>query len=117
MAIASAAPLNQNTPASTYLANYPEVYYPMQYGYPVEYPFVDAYGREGLTRQSVPGITIIAQQTAAALSNLQLYYTVQKWNFILCLLDSTCPEVVLPPTPPFGREQSYPALVRADQLA
>ena len=73
---------------------------------------------ESLFRQgSVPGIFIIAQELGAALSNFQLYYTVKKWNAILCLLDSSCPEVVLPPVPPFGRQQNYPALIRPDQLA
>ncbi len=106
-----AAPLNQNTPANTYLI--PVVNYPIQYGYPVQYPFRGE--GQDLTRQNVPGFTVLAQQIAASLSNLQLYYTVKKWNTILCYLDSTCPEVVLPPTPPFGREQAYPLLV-SDQL-
>ncbi|XP_046447460.1 uncharacterized protein LOC124196420 [Daphnia pulex] len=104
-----AAPLNQNTPANTYLM---DVNYPIQYGY----PFRGVYEGQDLTRQNVPGFTVLAQQIAASLSNLQLYYTVKKWNTILCYLDSTCPEVVLPPTPPFGREQAYPLLV-SDQLA
>jgi hypothetical protein len=108
-----AAPLNQNTPANTYLMDYPSVVnYPIQYGY----PFRGVYEGQDLTRQNVPGFTVLAQQIAASLSNLQLYYTVKKWNTILCYLDSTCPEVVLPPTPPFGREQAYPLLV-SDQLA
>nr|CAH0102473.1 unnamed protein product [Daphnia galeata] len=91
-----AAPLNQDTPANTYLMNthYPAFNYPMR-----QYGLDDG---ESLFRQgSVPGIVIIAQQLAAALSNFQLYYTVQKWNAIFCLLDSSCPEVILPPVSPF----------------
>jgi hypothetical protein len=111
-----AAPLHHQAPANTYLMNnhYPAFNYPMrQYGYPYVLYGVD--DGESLTRQgSVAGLPL---QVAAALSNLQLYYTVQKWNFILCLLDSTCPEVVLPPVSPFGRQQNYPALIRPDQLA
>ena len=94
------APLNQDTPANTYLMNnfYPTFNYPMR-----QYGLDDG---ESLSRQgSVPGIVIIAQELGAALSNFQLYYTVQKWNAILCLLDSSCPEVTLPPVPPFRQLQ------------
>ena len=69
--------------------NNPGVYYPLQY----RNPYLSGFG--GPNRWGVYNgfpIRPMAQQAAAALSNLKLYYTVKKLKFILCLLDSTCPQ-------------------------
>lgn len=72
----------------------------MNYNY--RYPAAEYRDVQSRNIQLIAALYEIKKAALLGLSNVQLYYTAAKWNFILCLLDSSCPTVVFPPTDPFA---------------